>query len=228
MSPVVLEDLLERLSLPEKRPAPAPPLSFREIGYGYSTGRSLGYSVLLHQFVLLLVVLWGHFTFVRTVEARPRRLDNAVAIDRVLYLPTLGGGSEGAGKAGGGSGSESDLSQGVRARGRRGFAYPGPQPVVSDPPRATLGIQTILQPALNNPPLLRRFIPLPNIERPAEVAVAEPPKPVIRVLAGEMALRRPAEKPIAAPKITLPIAAASQPPVLDASQPVVPRLLPAK
>ncbi len=74
MSPVVLEELLESLSVPEKRHAP-PPLSFREIGYGYSTGRSLGYSVLLHQLVLLLVVLWGHFAFVRTVEARPRRLD---------------------------------------------------------------------------------------------------------------------------------------------------------
>jgi len=228
MSPVVLEELLENLSGPEEHHAPPPPLSFREIGYGYSTGRSLGYSALLHQVVLLLVLLWGHFAFVRTVEARPRRLDNVVPIDKVLYLPTLGGGSEGAGKAGGGSGSAADLSQGVRARGRRGFAYPGPQPVVSDPPRAVLGIQTILQPALNNPPLLHRFIPLPNIERPAEVAVADAPKPVMKILAGEMALRRPIEKPIPAPKITLPIAAASQPPVLDASQPVVPQLLPAK
>src|SRR5260370_25328859 len=110
MSPVVLEELLERLSVPKERPAPAPPLSFREIGYGYSTGRSLGYSVLLHQLVLLLVVLWGHFAFVRTVEARPRRLDDAVPVDKVLYLPTLGGGSEGAGKTGGRSGSEPDLS----------------------------------------------------------------------------------------------------------------------
>ena len=109
MSPVVLEDLLERLSLPEEQHAPPPPLSFREIEYGYRTDRSLGYSVLLHQFALLLILLWGHFAFVRTVEARPRRLDNAVAIDRVLYLPTLGGGSEGAGKAGGGSGSEPEL-----------------------------------------------------------------------------------------------------------------------
>jgi len=229
MSPVVLEQLLERLSVPVERHAPAPPpLSFREIGYGFSTGRSLGYSVLLHQLVLLLVLFWGHFAFVRTVEARPRRLDNAVPIDKVLYLPTLGGGSEGAGKTGGGSGSEPELSQGVRARGRRGFAYPGPQPVVSDPPRAVLGIQTILQPALNNPPLRRQFISLPNIERPAEVAVADPPKPVIKVLAGEVSLRHPAEKPIAAPKITLPVAAASQPPALDASEPIVPRLLPAK
>ena len=228
MSPAVLEELLERLSVPKERPAPAPPLSFREIGYGYRTGRSFGYSVLLHQLVLVMVVFSSHFAFVRSVEVVRPRLETAVPVGKVLYLPTLGGGSEGAGKTGGGAGSEPELSQGVRARGRRGFAYPGPQPVVSDPPRATLGIQTILQPALINPPLLRQFIPLPNVAQPAEVAVAEPPKPVIKILAGEMALRRPTEKPIQAPKITLPISATSQVPALDASEPIVPRLLPAK
>jgi hypothetical protein len=228
MSPAVLEDLVERLSVPRERPAPTPPLSFREIEYGYRADWSFGYSVVLHQLAIVLVVFSSHFALLRRVQAVPRQLDTALTVEKVFYLPTLGGGSEGAGKTGGGSGSEPELSQGVRARSRRGFAYPGPQPVVSDPPRAILGIQTILQPGLVNPPLLRRFIPLPNMTREAEVAVAQPPKPVLKVLAGEMALRRPAEKPIAAPKITLPVSEASQPPVLDASQPVVPQLLPAK
>src|SRR5439155_16429827 len=58
--------------------------------------------------------------------------------------------------------------------------------------------------------------------------VAEPPKPVRKILAGEIRLRPSAEKPLQAPKITLPVAAASQPPALDASEPIVPRLLPAK
>jgi hypothetical protein len=178
--------------------------------------------------VLVVIIFSSHLAFVRSVEAVPPRLETAEPIGKVLYLPTLGGGSEGAGKQGGGSGRAPDLSRGVRARSRRGFAYPGPQPIVSDPPRATLGIQTILQPALINPPLLRQFIPLPNIAQPTEVAVAQPPKPVIKVLAGELALRHPAEEPIRAPKITLPIAAASQAPALDASEPIVPRLLPAK
>jgi hypothetical protein len=231
MSPVVLEELLERLSVPsvpKERPAPAAPLSFREIGYGYRTGRSVGYSVLLHQLVVVMILFSSHFAFVRSVEVVPPRLETAVPVDKVLYLPTLGGGSEGAGKTGGGAGSEPELSQGVRARSRRGFAYPGPQPLVSDPPRATLGILTILQPALKNPPLLRQFIPLPNVAQPPEVAVAEPPKPVIKVLAGELAVRRSANTPIQAPKIILPVAAASQVPALDASEPIVPRLLPAK
>src|SRR6266568_5354005 len=163
MSPVVLEELLERLSVPKERPAPPPPLSFREIGYGYRTGRSFGYSVLLHELVVVMVLFSSHFAFVRSVEVVRPRLETAVPVGKVLYLPTLGGGSEGAGKTGGGAGSEPELSQGVRARSRRGFAYPGPQPMVSDPPRATLGIQTILQPALKNPPLLRQFIALPKV-----------------------------------------------------------------
>jgi hypothetical protein len=228
MSPVAVEEILESLSPPQRQQAPAPLPSFREIGYGYRTGRSFGFSVLLHELVLLMVVLSSRLAFVRSVEAVPPRLETVVPVGNVLYLPTLGGGSEGAGKQGGGSGSDPDLSQGVRAQSRRGFAYPGPQPMVSDPPRAKLGIQTILQPALINPPLLRQFIPLPNIAQPTEVAVAEPPKPVIKVLAGELALRPHAEQPIRAPKITLPIAAASQAPALDASEPIVPRLLPAK
>src|SRR5258706_15098114 len=214
MSPAVLEDLLESLSVPEEKHAPPPPLSFREIGYGYRTGRSFGFSVLLHQIVLLLILFWGHFAFVRRVEAVPPRLETAVSVDKVLYLPTLGGGSEGAGKTGGGSGSEPEVSQGVRARSRRGFAYPGPQPVVSDPPRATLGIQTILQPALKNPPVWKQFIPLPNIARPAEVAVAEPPQPVIKNFAGGKTPRRTPHKMVAPPQPTFfPHAAPLTPPL---------------
>jgi hypothetical protein len=228
MSPVVLEELLERLSVTEEQIAPAQPLSFREIGYGYRSGRSFGYSVLLHQLMLVVIVFSSHYALVRTVDAVPLRLETAEPVGKLLYLPTLGGGSEGAGKTGGGSGSEPNLSSGVRARSRRGFAYPGPQPMVSDPPRATLGIQTILQPALINPPLVRQFMPLPNIAKPAEVAVAEPPKPVIKILAGELRLRRAPDQPIVAPQLKLPIAAASQPPAMDASAPIIPRLLPAK
>jgi len=137
MSPVVLEDILDSLAPPEVRQAPASSLSFREIGYGYRTGRSFGYSVLLHELVVVMVLFSSHFAFVRSVEAVPPRLETVLPVGKVLYLPTLGGGSEGAGKTGGGAGSEPELSQGVRARSRRGFAYPGPQPVVSDPPRAT-------------------------------------------------------------------------------------------
>jgi hypothetical protein len=226
MSPVVLEAPPKPLPWLEELRAPAP-LSFREVRCGYRPGRSFGLSVILHQFVFFLIVFFSsRYAFVRSVETAPPRVD-VLPLDNVLYLPTLGGGSEGAGKRGGGSGSAEEISSGLRARGRRGFAYPGPQPMVSDPPRATAGIQTILQPSLNNPPLMRRYIPLPNIAQPPTVAAAEPPKPVLKVQPGRLALR-PAENPIAAPKLTLPAAAASQVPVLVASEPDMPQPLPAK
>jgi len=223
MSPVVLEAPPKPLPWLEELRAPAP-LSFREVRCGYRPGRSFGLSVILHQFVFFLIVFFSsRYAFVRSVETAPPRID-VLPLDNVLYLPTLGGGSEGAGKLGGGSGSAEEISSGLRARGRRGFAYPGPQPMVSDPPRATVGIQTILQPSLNNPPLMRRYLPLPNIAQPP---AAEPPKPVLKVQPGRLALR-PADNPIAAPKLTVPAAAASQVPVLVASEPVMPQPLPAK
>ena len=228
MSPAVLEASPPKpLPIREDQRAPAP-LSFREVGYGYRPGRSFGFSVILHQLALLLVVVFSsRYAFVRSVETAPPRVD-VLPVDNVLYLPTLGGGSEGAGKRGGGAGSAEKISSGLRARGRRGFAYPGPQPMVSDPPRATLGIQTILQPSLNNLPLVRRYIPLPNIAQPPAVAAAGPPKPVLKVQPGRLALRPAADTPIPAPKLTLPAAAASQVPALTAAEPVMPQPLPAK
>jgi len=135
---------------------------------------------------------------------------------RVLYLPVLGGGSEGGGRAGGGSGHTAKKSSGLRARSRRGFAYRGPQPMVSNPPRATLGIQTILQSALKNPRLLKQLLPLPNIVRPATAQKALVVKP------GTLALRRTPDPPIAAPKLTLPAAAASAISALAIFKPTLP------
>src|SRR5260370_38136281 len=121
MSSAALEELLDRLTVREESHVPPPPLSFREIGYGYRTGPSFGYSVLLHQFVVLIIVFSSHYVFVRTVEAVPTRFDTAEQIGKVLYLPTLGGGSEGAGKPGGGAGSEPGHSAGGARPSRPGF-----------------------------------------------------------------------------------------------------------
>jgi hypothetical protein len=224
MRPVVLEELLESVSMPGKQPTPAP-LSFREIGYGYRTGRSFGYSVLLHQLVLVMIVFSSHYAFVHSVEVVSPQLDKAVPVGRALYLPVLGGGSEGTGEQGGGSGSEQELSSGVRARGRRGFAYPGQQPKVSDPPQATLGIQTILRPPLKNLPLLRRYLPIPDIVQAPPVGPTELPKSVIKVQSEKLAIR-PVEKPLQAPKLKVATADLSKAPVLAALDPAMPQALP--
>jgi hypothetical protein len=225
VSPVILEELLASWSVPAKQPAPVP-LSFREIGYGYRTGRSFGYSVVLHQLVLLMILFSSRYAFRHSVAFVAPQLDKAVPVGEVLYLPVLGGGSEGTGKQGGGSGSERELSSGVRARGRRGFAYPGPQPMVSDPPHATLGIETILRPSLKNVPLLRRYLPVPDIVQAPLAPPTELPKSVIKVQS-ERLMIRPVEEPLAAPKLTVPTGDLSNAPILAAAEPVMPRVLPA-
>src|SRR5262249_48767757 len=131
-------------------------------------------------------------------------------------------GSEGTGKQGGGSGTEREPSSGVRARGRRGFAYPGPQPMVSEPPHATLGIETILRPSLQNLPLLRRYLPVPDI---VQAPPTESPKSVIKVQS-ERLVNTPVETPVAVPKLTIPMTDLSKAPVLAAPETATPRLLP--
>ena len=124
-----------------------------------------------HSLALLAILLWGRYAIVHS----PREIAIApevVRTDSVIYLPTFGGGSEGAGRAGGGSGAAGAVTSSLPERSRRGFAYPGPQQIVSDPPKSTIGIQTILQPSLPDAPLLHKYIPLPNIIRPT----APPPQ----------------------------------------------------
>ena len=210
----------------DQRPTPAP-LSFTEIGIGRPTSRSLIVSVVSHALVLLAIAFSGRYAFFHSVDVSPNSSVTTALLHNAVYLPVLGGGSEGAGKQGGGSGSDADLSSGVRARSKRGFAYPGPQPLVSDPPNATLGIQSILQPQLQNPPRLHAFMPLPNIARPAAVTAPDPPKQVLKVIAGEIRLKPSTDAPVA-PKLTVPVASASQVPALDASQPIIPQLLASK
>jgi hypothetical protein len=226
-NPVDWEEMLRPASQGVRERA-TEPLSFLEIGYGYRPGRSSLLSITVHLFALLLIVFSStHFAYVRAAEIVTPRVE-PVRLDEAIYL--LGGGSEGIGKQGGGQGSEQRASEGVRARSRRGFAYPGPRPLVSDPPRATLGMQTILQPMLKHPPLLTQSVPLalPNlIEPPATAAPPEPPKPVLKVQSGRLA-SRPVEKSVQAPKVALSAAASSSIPDLKAPDAVMPQAPPPK
>ena len=186
----------------------APSLTLREIGYGYRPGRSLALSILAHSLALLAIVSFGRYVVLQpTIVVNPQ-----LALTRstdILVLPTLGGGSEGSGRTGGGKGSAEEASSGLRARSQRGFAYPGPQPLVSSPAGATLGIQTILQPSLENLPRTRRYLPLPNIVLPPSSTASDlgHAKAALVVKAERLSLPRPAETPVAAPKITLPVVA---------------------
>jgi len=203
-------DLLDILSPPPLSVVPPPSLSliYREVETGHTPGRGLGLSVLFHLFLFgLLIASRSVFDYSPRVLVDPPQ--HPALSSEVLYLPTLGGGSEGGGHAGGGSSHATEVSAGLRARSRRGFAYPGPQPMVSDPPRATLGIQTILQPALKDPPPLKQYLPLPNIVKPAAAPSPAPAQEALVVKTETLALRPNPDQPIAEPKITLPVAASA-------------------
>jgi hypothetical protein len=216
-------DLLDMLSPPPPKVVPPlpPPFVYREIEQGHTPGRGLGLSVVFHLFLFgLLIASRSVFDYPPRVLVDPPQ--HPALSSEVLYLPTLGGGSEGGGHAGGGSSPTTEVSSGLRARSRRGFAYPGPQPMVSNPPGATLGIQTILQPALKDPPPLKQYLPLPNIVKPVAAPSPAPAQEALVVKAETLALRPTPDQPIAEPKLTLPVAAASAIPDLATSKPTIP------
>lgn len=226
-NPVDWEELLRPSSAEAQQLPVQQPLSFLEIGTGYRPGRSFGFSVIAHQLALLVILISsGRFAFVRAAELVPPNLE-AVKTDSAIYLPTLGGGNEGDGDQGGAAGSTAEVSTGLRARGHKGFAYPGPQPVVSAPPMAKLGIQTILQPMLKNPPTLHQTYALPNLAIAPAPAPPEPPKPVMKVQSGRLAVR-PVEKIVRAPKLSLPVAESSAMPDLTTDAGPMPQAPPPK
>ncbi len=226
-NPVDWEELLCPSSEDVQEPPAQPPLSFLEIGTGYRPGRSFGFSVLAHQLALLLILISsGRFAFVHAAEVVPPDLQSA-KMNSPLFLPTLGGGSEGDGQQGGAAGSTAEASTGLRARGHKGFAYPGPQPLVSAPPMAKLGIQTILQPMLKNPPILQKTFALPNLAIAPAPPPPEPPKPVMKVQSGRLAVR-PVEKLVKPPKVSLPVSASSAMPDLTTDAGPMPQAPPPK
>jgi TonB-like protein len=203
----VLDVLPTRPSLTlVKRPAVS--FTLREIGYGYRPGGSFGVSVLLHGLACMVILFVARHAFISSPVFVQPKLDTNQA-ENILILPPLGGGEEGSGLEGGGQGSASSPSSGMRAQSRRGFAYPGLQPMVSNPPKATLGVQTIMQPSLENLPQLKRLVELPNIIQPAPPAAPQQQAPLV-VKTERIAAPAPTERSVAAPKITIPTSGADK------------------
>src|SRR5215467_11828566 len=77
--------------------------SFEEVKAGHRPGWPLAYSFILHELaifaIFLLSIVGSRFHSIKPAE--PLRLNPA---DQVIYLPVLGGGSEGNGQEGGLSG----------------------------------------------------------------------------------------------------------------------------
>jgi hypothetical protein len=150
---------------PQKSGRPLPlRVRFDNVGRGLFPGRGLAGSFVLHVIgIALLLFLPGRLAAL--FPQPPPHTDEIADLETptVIYLPRLGGGSEGNGRQGGGPAVHRQGSDVEPAQGKRGVSYPGPQAVVSNPPNATNHIQTILQPALKNPKVLTPLIPVPNI-----------------------------------------------------------------
>jgi hypothetical protein len=85
----------------------------------------------------------------------------------LVYLPEVGGGSEGQ-KSPASTQSVPQPDSAAPARASKGFAYPGKQAILSDPPNPTNAFQTVQRPLLVHPEPIRKLVPLPNIVQMAE------------------------------------------------------------
>jgi hypothetical protein len=122
----------------------------------------------------------------------------------------LGGGGEGMGRPAGGLESAHKGPSVDSAPAAKGFSYPGPQPILSDLTEPTNSFQTLLQPALAHPLILKPAPFLPNLVQVADagpVPQPEPPEPAMKPPAAV----QPAEQQPAAPSRVQPEVKAAEP-----------------
>ena len=220
------------------------PIEFRSIDVdkGAFPRRGLVCSTLIHL-VVVAFIIYPSLAGPPNFRGQPHKQWDLTMIPKdKLYLPPLGGGSEGRGPKG-----RAELKRGakkaVARKARAGFSYPGVQPIVSNPPHPTNHLQTILQPGPKKLPEMTAFVPLPNI-----VQTAAPPPPLLKaphstaVPAAPDAVATPrpplephvpnsiplvAAQPVAAPRLALPptvptaIADAALPPAPAPPEPKV-------
>ena len=141
------------------------------LGYNYRPFRGLLFSLLVHAFVLFGLLL---FDISNRVSEQYRYLARAVIIDHnrmVLYFPPLGDTTH---KREGEPGSKPHDKSARTASARRtqGLSYPGPQTILTDFEKPTNRIQTVSQPGILNPSILKPPLLLPNIVHVADAGPA--------------------------------------------------------
>jgi hypothetical protein len=223
-APAPLTASVDGLSSSERQWVP----TFATFASGYVPGKGLLYSIISHE-----VVLFGLFLLVTRLlpMLQPSRLiaqDNPQ--DRVIFLPELGGGSEGEKSPGAGESAPQEPAA-APARATKGFAYPGRAQILSDPPNPTNTFQTIMRPLLVHPEPIKKLVPAPNIvqmaetrlpsdlvaPKPAMPQLKEVPKP-IRVKQDSLSHRDAKfDVPVNAPKL---VAKADMPKLPAAEQPL--------
>ena len=156
-------------------------LSSTEVKQGHLPGYGLIFSVLFHALVLSgLIFIPPYVSVPRLPPLRVTMIDLKDPNYR-LYLPVLYGAEYPNSAV-----QEDEPKPAPNKPAARsvnlaaGFSYPGPQPIVSDFPKPTNRIQTLLQPKLLDPPTLPPPLSLPNLVQMPDVAPA--PKLTARLL----------------------------------------------
>lgn len=180
--PRQIEELREKLSAKNKGSVPRPaPLAasvnalsvaerqgvptFATFKFGYLPARGLLYSSIGHE--LALFGLFMLFTYGMPLFRPQKLIVRPNEQDHLVYLPEVGGGTQGQTSPGAGKSLPQQASA-APAHASKGFAYPSPQSMLSDPVNPTNTFQTIQRPLLVHPELIRKLVPLPNIVRMAE------------------------------------------------------------
>jgi len=139
---------------------------FATFKFGYLPGRGLLYSIIGHEAAMFALFLFISY-ILPSFQAQKLIVGSLSSQDHVIYLPEVGGGEQGQKSPGGGI-SKPQHASAAPARASKGFAYPGRQAILSNPPNPTNAFQTLLRPLVVHPEPLKKLVPLPNIVQMAE------------------------------------------------------------
>ena len=146
----------------------------------YVPSRGLAYSFVIHE-----LVLFASFTY--SIVVPPpivlRTPEQEIKSAEITYLPETGGGDSGGNQGKRGKEGEGKSASGAK---REGITFHGPQYLRSDAPDPDNNLQTILQPALTNPPRLNFPLQVPNTVRIAKPKPQDITPPKLKV---KMALK---------------------------------------
>jgi hypothetical protein len=229
--PIMSLDFRGGAAIPASEPAPCLFASADLTGL-YFPSRGVLYSLVVHLVLLSGMILYPlfHISPVERIRFPERPVLTHFTPKVLTYLPLIGGGSQGGGLPGGRSGAGHGRPSAASIPGTKGMSYPGPQRILSDVPKPTNTVQTLLQPGLKKPPLLKLPLALPNFVQMADAGpvprmelpnlivkppvAVKPPKPVV------------APPPVKSVLPVLPIAALVLPPKVPAPKMELPASVP--
>ena len=176
----------------------------------YTPGRGIASSLLIHGIVFTVLQLLSVVNSpAERIRLEPGAPGPGSGVRFVMFLPSMGGGGKGKGGGSESSGNGAPSAPSAPSAGADGLVFPGPQVIRSDSPLPNGGLQTLLQPGLEDLPVLEEPVDLPNfismpevpdVVQPAEPSPAESPPEV----AAEPARPALEDLPLLEPRLDVP------------------------